>query len=370
MADINPPGALSGVAQPNWVMKVNGDTIARVESVRVSSNNYYRADEWSAELIPDGEAKWTLDKWFPQNDTSTPPMVEIGGGDNLMGDYTTWIIGRADKRSWNPLTGVLSVSGRDRTAELIEAKTFENFKNKTSSDIATILAGRHGMTPVVTTTTTAVSRYYQQDHDKVTGDTNSRAMTEWDLLTELAQDEGFDVFVYGNELHFQPQPVATGDAWCARIDRSVTPVRANFTGLTVAKDDLTKSILVRVRSWNSKMGSGFEVTAPIGVSQSQAQSGKTTAYEFRRPNLTRDQAQKVANGLYKNLSRHQVKVTAEWPNMTSMTARSLLRLDGVSVGMDGVYFITTIDRDASFSDGYSEHVTACNQQPSATAAVA
>ena len=43
------------------------------------------------------------------------------------------------------------------------------------------------MTPVVTATTTPAGRYYQADHDKVTGGQFSRATTEWDLLCELAE---------------------------------------------------------------------------------------------------------------------------------------------------------------------------------------
>jgi hypothetical protein len=114
--------------------------------------------------------------------------------------------------------GRLQIEGRDLSSRLIENKTQEAFVNQTSSQVATTLAQRRGLTPQVTATTTLVGRYYQQDHVRDSLNQFSRTTTEWDLLIYLAQREGFDVFVKGTTLYFQPTTDPSADPYVVRWD--------------------------------------------------------------------------------------------------------------------------------------------------------
>jgi hypothetical protein len=375
MTDINPPGMpLGGLSKPRLRIRVNGTQINGAVSASVTSNNYYRADEWTATVIPDQDSVWTLDKWLPAGGNPPDAMVEIVAYDEIAGGTgNTLIVGKADTRDWDPLTGCLDIGGRDLTAVLIEAKTFDTYMAQTASQVAQALFEKHradGFTAAqITPTTELVQRLYKIDNTKTSHDAFSRATTEWDLLTSLAQYEGFDVFVKGTTLYFQPATTATGSPWAIWVDRTKNPITANCENLRFAHNDMAKDVLVRLRTWNSRLGTGFEVTAPPGVSSSAIKSGKATQYVYRRPNLDRDQAQKLANSIYSDLVRHQVKVTASWPYMTGLTARDILRVQGVGAGLDGKYFFTEIERTIDFQGGYGEHVTACNQQPALTAEV-
>ena len=93
--------------------------------------------------------------------------------------------GAVDSVSIDPTLGLVRLDGRDLTGSLIEARTQETFANRTSSEIAALLAGRHNLTPRVSSTTTPVGRYYQSEHDSITLSQFSRATTEWDLLVYL-----------------------------------------------------------------------------------------------------------------------------------------------------------------------------------------
>ena len=121
-----------------------------------------------------------------------------------MGAAISLIQGEADTVAYDVLNRTVDVEGRDLTARLLDARTQETFSNQTASEIAETLAGRHGLTPNVSATSTLAGRYYSTEHDRITLGQFSRATTEWDLLSFLAAREGFDVFVAGQTLTFAP----------------------------------------------------------------------------------------------------------------------------------------------------------------------
>ncbi len=69
------------------------------------------------------------------------------------------MVGNIDSWDFDPAHFEIIASGRDLSGLLIDAKSAgESFKNYTSSQIASLLATRHGLTPVVTATSRAVWR--------------------------------------------------------------------------------------------------------------------------------------------------------------------------------------------------------------------
>ena len=242
------------------------------------------------------------------------------------------------------------LSGRDLTARLIEARTQESFSNRTASEIATLLAGRRGLSADVTATTTPVGRYWQLQRDRITLDQFSRATTEWDLLVTLAGLEGFDVWVAGSTLHFRPRQAAAlgpvlrpSDLAGLRLERALT---------------LARDIEVVVKSWNSRQQQAFIRTARRR--RGGARSGDIQRYVYVVPNLTPDDALKLAQQRLAELTRHERVVIAEMPGELTLAPRMKIRLENTLTDFDQDYWIDEIDRTLHISRGFTQTLRARN----------
>lgn len=349
---------------PQFRIAIGGTVTPGVARMEVDQNSHYQADTWRATFALNAIGGQTLDWW---------------GADNLKGQlfvlsarlaptdpWTPLITGEADKIKLVVQDGTVECEGRDLTARLIEAKTQEAFLNQTASEVAIKLAGRHDLTPVVTATTTLVSRYYSDDHDRVTHDQFSHVSTEWDLLAYLAQQENFDLFVVNKELHFQPATAPTADPFVVVWDA------ATRTGDVINIDlerslTLAKDVTVIVRSWNSRQGRSFTRASPKGASATATQSGKTQRYVYARPNLTEDQAQKLADSLREQITRHERNGSLLLPIELAATPRDMVRLQGVGASWDQPYYIASIARSFG-EDGTTETIAIKNHSPESDAA--
>ena len=87
---------------------------------------------------------------------------------------------------------------------MIDAYRQQDFVNQTASEVVSSIAQYHGLTPVVTATSGSVGRYYGDGFTRLSLGQFSRIRSDWDLVVELARENGFDVFVQGATLYFQP----------------------------------------------------------------------------------------------------------------------------------------------------------------------
>ena len=258
-----------------------------------------------------------------------------------------------DRVDIDPIQRVLRLEGRDLTARLIEARTQESFVNRTASEIVEILAVRRELTAKAAATKTPVGRYYQNEHDRVILSQFSRAMTEWDLLTWLARQEGFDVYVRGTALHFGPAPAAgapraitQGDALSLRLERALT---------------LARDIEVVVKSWNSRQQHAFTQTArAAGGRHGGAKTGSPQRQVLVRPNLTQEQALQLAQTTLAALTRHRMVLHLSMPGDLTLAPRDALRLTGTGTAFDQVYYVDEITRRLSVQHGFVQHVRAGN----------
>lgn len=261
--------------------------------------------------------------------------------------------GQADSIHIDPIRNTIEIDGRDLTARLLDARTQETFANRTASEIATTLAARHALGAAVTTTTTLAGRYYGAEHDRIVLGQFSRATTEWDLLTFLAAREGFEVFVAGQTLYFQPRAPAASPLLLTPADCiSLTLERA----LTLARD-----IEVTVKSWNARHQAAFTQTA-----RSSAQgrrSGPPQRIVVVRPNLELNDALQLAQRILADLSSHERLVHAELPGDLVLTPRSRITLAGTGTDFDQTYYIAELDRHFSVAHGYTQRLRLKNADP-------
>jgi phage protein D len=351
-------GLFAGVAaarQPGLQVSANGAVLSGVVSVSVTSNNHLAADRFTFQCAVSAEPVADATFWAAQTDIAVTIGLSADGG----GPYPALIQGAVDHVTFDAVRQTVRVEGRDLTARLIEARTQETFSNRTSSEIASLLAARHGLTADVTPTTALAGTYYEHEHDRVTLDQFSRATTEWDLLVFLAQQEGFDVYVRGTTLSFHPAFTADGTTGTTIGPGDVTQLRLE-RALTLARD-----IQVTVKSWNSRQERAFTQTAQ--TSGRGAQGETPQRYVIVRPNLTTDQALKLAQQKLAELSRHERVLAARMPGDVSLSPRDLLTLQGTGTAFDQDYYIDEIERSVDVAHGFVQTVRARNTSPASQA---
>ena len=337
-------------------MSVNGVRLPAqaVVSLEVTNASHFTADTYRLELAVGGlPAGLGADYWAASQDDQISLAVSVAGE-----TPAPLITGQVDDVTWDLPGRTLALSGRDLSAAFIDNKTAEKFQNRTASQIAETLAVRRGLESEVQATTTPVGTYYQIDHAVVT-----REETEWDLLTYLAGREGFDVWVSGRTLFFQPAPVLSAPPytllWSEPGDGTFA---SNATDIKLSRSQtLAKDIVVEVRSWNQKQQAGFTVRAKRSqAKKSQRSGGSAQLYSFVRPNMTRDQAQKFADSKAEEITRHERVLSASLPGDNALTTRVPVLMVGSGTAWDQLYYPDRVTRRLSFQEGYRMDLSAKN----------
>ena len=370
MSDPNASPVEARVRQPRGAIKLNGTIVPGWLSWEVDNNNERSADTFEAtfsiSLLPDGYGvDWFASQQqiqveiFATEDWAQDGPYQPTAADRLiLGDVDD--IGQIDFNQ-----GVIELTGRDLTARLIDTKTSENHQNSTSSAVATLLAQRHGLTPIVTATTTQIGQFYAIDHTDI-----NQQQSEWDLLGRLAEFEGFDVFVKGMELHFKPKPTDSGDRYVIthtpRTDDAPIPSGNTMTLLFSRALTIAKGVSVEVRSWNAKQKKAFTSSWPKSVKSikpgravSSDPSG-SLVYHFHIPGLTQDQAVDRAKKLYQQIVQHMVKLTAELPADDVLDCSKIIQVNGTGTQLDQTYYPDSVKRTMAYEEGYRMSLSAKN----------
>jgi phage protein D len=253
--------------------------------------------------------------------------------------YVNLLTGQVDNIRIDPGRQVAVLTGRDLSARLIDAQTAETFANQTASQIATVLAARHGLTANVTATTTPVGQYYELDHAHTSLGLNSRNGSEWTLLTRLAAVEDFALSVSGTALNFGPAP-------------GVTPVLINLQDFMEISIDTatTLPLAASVKSWNTRN--------KAVVTQAAGASGGSMAFLIR-PNLTSAQAQAAASSHLAALERHITVLRATMPGDVSLACGAQLSLTGTDSALDQIYVVESMRRSIDARRGFVQQIHAC-----------
>lgn len=277
------------------------------------------------------------------------------------------ITAQLDQVEYNPTKGVIRCWGRDLAAQFLDNKTTQTYQNQTASQVATLLANKRGLKPVITNTRTKIGSYLNNNYSSI-----NRERTEWDLLCALAEKEGFIVYVRGKELHFEP--VVKEDSQDFYLINYQSPnsttgyhqlnaVDIQFQrNLTLAKD-----VEVTIRSG----GTSGTVTAKVKRSVRGATKfsprasiiGQTQRYQYDVPGLTKEQALELAQKRALQISKNEKRVRITLPADNLLTINTLIKVQGTNTEYDQVYYPQTIARTMSMSEGYSMIVDAKNHSP-------
>ncbi|HEX7854432.1 MAG TPA: hypothetical protein VF503_12125 [Sphingobium sp.] len=364
MADLNVPVATPVARTPRGAVKLNGSVVAGWVSWEVDNNAYRAADSFRISFAVGALPTGFGPEWFA---SQTTIEVEIAANEapNDPGAYQPTsadllLVGAVDDIEFDPVEGEIELTGRDLTAKFIDTKTSEHFANQTASQIATTLAARHGLTPVVTATTTKAGAYYELDHVSTT-----QQQSEWELLSWLALVEDFDVFVRGRELHFQPKKESPDRyivLWQPPTDERASPV-ANTTTLNFSRAlTIAKGVSVEVHSWNAKQKKAFTSVWPKQTKATKpGQTGEENqVYKYTIAGLTQDQALARAQSIYKQIVAHMMKLSANLPGDRLLDCSKTVEVRGTGTGWDQVYYPDSVRRSMSMTEGYRMSLTGKN----------
>lgn len=312
---------------PQVRLSIGGRLIEGVVALEVESVGYFTADRFNAVCALSGRAEYfaTLGK---QDVT-----IEVAA-DGM--SYATLLVGQLDNVRIDMGRNEVVLAGRDLAARLIDAEIAETFANQTASQIAMTLAGRHGLIPNVTVTSAPVGQYYELDHARSALSVHARSVTEWGLLIQLAQAEGFALWVSGEVLNFRP--------WPQMVPVPVSP--ASFSALTFDMVNVLP-MAVTVRSWNTRN--------KAVVSNSQGNGLRTTLV---RPNLTALQAQNFAAAQLTVFCQHEVVMNATMPGDVALNPGMTLVMAGTESTLDRNYAVMAVTKRLSAHQGFEQAVMA------------
>jgi hypothetical protein len=355
--------------QPRGLVKINGEIVFGWTRAEVENNNFFAVDTFQVTFAANALPAAMNAAWFSQQqDMYVEVFMGVPNDPNNFGpaDLTSWIYGQVDEIDYDPAEARIVVAGRDLTRVFVDTKTTQKWPNKTSSQIATMLAQQHGLTPVVTATTTYTGKFYESDHINLSDD-----RSEWDLLNYLATAEGFVVFVRGQSLYFQPKPSPGSTPPFQLLFKAGTPPQANFEMIRMKRAlTVSRGIQVVVRSWNKLTARGVVARYPgtvktISVGRSVVGSG-VQIYSRTVPNLDQEAANRYAQNWYQQLVAHEMKIDVTMPGDNALDTTSIISLSGTGTEFDQIYYPDSIQRTLAFDTGYGMRVAAKNHSPDST----
>lgn len=320
------------VSQPQIRVAIGGVAVFGAISAEVERVVFFAADRFSVTFSVDASG---LALGFFSNSGKQVVTIEVTV--QAFG-YVELLTGQIDNIYCDLLHRTVTLAGRDLSAQLIDSEIAETFANQTSSQIATAICARHDLTPNVTATSTLVGQYYELDHARSALGLNSRGGTEWNLLSWLAQIEGFSVSVSGTTLTFGIPPNAEPLVLTPQMCISLVVDTAACLPTTTT-----------VKSWSPRTKTMTTQTAG---------SGQGTVSTLIRPSLTSQQALKLAQSHLSTLQTHGTVLLVTMPGETSLLPGGSITLVGTGSEYDQTYVIDVIKRSIDSEHGFVEHIRA------------
>ena len=364
MTFLNTPTTSPGIDRPRMRVMYSGNPLPNCKSASITSSNNYTGDTFEAvftvNLLSSGVGSMS---WWSSQSSVIRVEVQIGlvpdGAPETAAVWKSLLTGVVDNIKLDPLQATVSIDGRDLTALLRDSGPGGYAVNQTSSELVTKLATMNGLTPVVTPTTNLVGRIFSIDHAQTGLNGHHHITSQWDAVVELAKYEGFDAFVSGTSLYFQPPVAVTSPQWVVNMsqDQESGIVHGNVYALCLQRTQhIAKGIKVTVSSWHPLQAKAVKATA--GSTSNAAQQ-----YNVVKPGLTQDQAQKYANTILTELLKHERTISGSAPGDMLLTPRVMMAVQGTNTAFDQAYFPLTVTRHIDVDHGFTMDFTAKNQSP-------
>lgn len=262
-------------------------------------------------------------------------------------DAPKWHFGNSEK---------VTITGRSFAAKAYDEKETVKYQNMTSTEVHATLAQKHGLTPVTpVATSTMIGEYINGDHASLTSEES-----HWDLVLYLAENEGFVTRVRGKEWYFGPLESLS--------NMQKEPLHYTY-GVDIGDElviegapNASRNLTVEVISYQpakTKRGKGSRI-----VEKSTSIGKGINKYVIRKyvPNITRDQAQRIAKNTLQELSRQQLFGSFPCDYNPELDIDRKIVLNGVGVGLSQYYFVQGLRLTCNRDNGLKCNVSFSNLQ--------
>lgn len=225
------------------------------------------------------------------------------------------------KMDWQ--NSVLTLDGRDRSAVLQESFTHAQFRNSTVAGVVKEIAEKHNLEPNIVDPGTTVGTIFDQEHIDFEH-VSSAGYNDWDLLTRMAEHDGYTVFVTDGKLNYLPIENAE--------DIIVFEYGENISNLETRKNLTTANsrVTVEMASVQAQDKDSAYVTAGSN-SRKSAGDGLSAVYRFTDfPSRDPETLGLVAEGLallYAQMEHHVTFATTGFLNQ-NLKNKFLLKSTG------------------------------------------
>jgi hypothetical protein len=271
----------SGILRaPRCLVVAGGVSLTPIEcDVHLSAHQ--SSDRTSATIALD--APGGLDEGF-WADTAPIDITVQGANDVMSAGYVELHSGECDNAEIDWDVRTVHISTRDKTQKMLDAKTHEQWLNKTHGDIITDLAGRVGLGVQISQSAQKAGLEFKGDRAKL-----SDLDSYWNVAVRLAHQLGAIAFVKGSTLYIQAIDEATGGVYQVNYVRPTPAMYAsgNFIKLKTSRDlNLAKDVKFNHKSFRHEKGDVVE-----SEFLSSGSGGAQLLFRARGANLQKDQHQ-------------------------------------------------------------------------------
>ena len=360
MTTLNTGAVTPAVRKPNFRVLVNGTACAGFLAFDVTNNTHYGADTYTLTAAINGlpnamNAAW----WY----SGQPAMVEILADDSGGGSYVSLITGDVDTVECDWVAMTMTLTGRDLSARLVDTASATSYTGQKAADIVRTIAANHGLTANAQDVGGYVGATYGGNGRAVL---YTQDQSEWDLLVSLAQQVGFDLWVSGTTLNFQPPADLTTSPYLIQRNQDNS---GNYLRLrTMRTLPLGRPVTVQVSTWNQTAEMAIS-HAYQAIPMDNVASGSPQIYKLTTPNDWPVNIQQMAQTRLEEITQHERTVDIELPADNSVTVRTPFKIVGTQGCSDQTYRLASVQRCFSFSGGYTMALRLKNHSPQTVSVV-
>lgn len=337
---------------PRVYLSIGGATIPCI-SGHVTRHSKHAADTFMVEMSIEesAQAGMSLSDWADfQPQDATVVMSSAADGS----DQRNMVTGTIDTPAINWLDGKVSVSSRDKSAALTETKRSKKYINQKSSDIVSDIASDAGLQTEIQATSDLSGQKWDQDVTDLILD-----RSDYEVLNDLAEREGYRWYVDGNTLYFEPDSQSNGS-----FSINYTPpsqgqaASGNVVELTTGRNmTAAKPHNVTVKSWHHKDKKIYQDTESMsGVGDSQV------TYTHVHNGRNQEEVQNLAKARLNNATRHDMQVHVRMPGDLTCDVRQTLSLSGTGTIFDQSFDIDTATWEIAWGSGFVMEIDAKKQK--------
>lgn len=239
---------------------------------------------------------------------------------------------------------VMVVRGFEKSHRLYMGTKTRTFMNVTYSDIAQQMAGEHGLSAQVTSSTHVYEQLWQDNR------------SDYAFLVDLARMEGHEIYADGSKL-VSKKPSSTS------VDVTLT-WGANLLSFRPSIRSVGQVKKVIVRGWEQKqkqevVGQATSSTShpSIGYNKAGTQApaifSSEAALELTRYDVdTASEANKLAQSILDEINGRFVEAEGEAPGVPALRAGITVKVEHVGTKFGGNYRVTTATHTYNMVDGY------------------